>query len=132
MRFTSISALASEATNIIHRRAFYRDAGYTSAGRAVSKKLRRMRDPAAGFFRLDLASGTIGIGGVVAHYFQTETAVDTPRCHDASISAHAVLLDPAGVSSDHRLAVAYCCLPGFRPCLFRACGPRNLMKITQR
>ncbi len=78
MRFTSISALASEATNIIHRRAFYRDAGYTSAGRAVSKKLRRMRDPAAGFFRLDLASGTIGIGGVVVHYFQTETAVDLP------------------------------------------------------
>ena len=27
----------------------------------------------------------------------------SPRCHDASISAHAVLLDPAGVSSDHRL-----------------------------
>jgi len=26
----------------------------------------------------------------------------SPRCHDASISAHAVLLDPAGVSSDHR------------------------------
>src|SRR5207247_6029605 len=27
----------------------------------------------------------------------------SPRCHDASVSAHAVLLDPAGVSSDHRL-----------------------------
>jgi hypothetical protein len=27
----------------------------------------------------------------------------SPRCHDASISAHAVLLDPAGVSGDHRL-----------------------------
>ena len=27
----------------------------------------------------------------------------SPRCHDASISVHAVLLDPAGVSSDHRL-----------------------------
>src|SRR5260221_1214596 len=26
----------------------------------------------------------------------------SPRCHDASISVHAVLLDPAGVSSDHR------------------------------
>ena len=26
-----------------------------------------------------------------------------PRCHDASISDHAVLSDPAGVSSDHRL-----------------------------
>src|SRR3984893_14808783 len=26
----------------------------------------------------------------------------SPRCHDASVSAHAVLLDPAGVSSDHR------------------------------
>ncbi len=25
-----------------------------------------------------------------------------PRCHDASVSVHAVLLDPAGVSSDHR------------------------------
>ena len=28
---------------------------------------------------------------------------ESPRCHDASISAHAVLSDPAGVSSDHRL-----------------------------
>ena len=27
----------------------------------------------------------------------------SPRCHDASISDHAVLSDPAGVSSDHRL-----------------------------
>jgi hypothetical protein len=27
----------------------------------------------------------------------------SPRCHDASISVHAVLLDPAGVSSDLRL-----------------------------
>ena len=27
----------------------------------------------------------------------------SPRCHDASVSVHAVLLDPAGVSSDHRL-----------------------------
>ena len=27
----------------------------------------------------------------------------SPRCHDASISVHAVLLDPAGVSGDHRL-----------------------------
>src|SRR5664280_1450716 len=27
-----------------------------------------------------------------------------PRCHDASISVHAVLSDPAGVSSDHRLS----------------------------
>src|ERR1017187_9453349 len=27
----------------------------------------------------------------------------SPRCHDASISVHAVLSDPAGVSSDHRL-----------------------------
>jgi ketosteroid isomerase-like protein len=27
----------------------------------------------------------------------------SPRCHDASVSAHAVLLDPAGVSNDHRL-----------------------------
>ncbi len=27
----------------------------------------------------------------------------SPRCHDASISARAVLLDPAGVSRDHRL-----------------------------
>src|SRR5215469_14244257 len=26
----------------------------------------------------------------------------SPRCHDASVSVHAVLLDPAGVSSDHR------------------------------
>ena len=26
----------------------------------------------------------------------------SPRCHDASISARAVLLDPAGVSRDHR------------------------------
>src|ERR1017187_7601825 len=27
----------------------------------------------------------------------------SPRCHDASISVHAVLLDPAGVSGDPRL-----------------------------
>src|SRR5215472_5924464 len=27
----------------------------------------------------------------------------SPRCHDASISVRAVLLDPAGVSNDHRL-----------------------------
>jgi hypothetical protein len=27
----------------------------------------------------------------------------SPRCHDASVSVHAVLLDPAGVSGDHRL-----------------------------
>ncbi len=27
----------------------------------------------------------------------------SPRCHDASVSVHAVLLDPAGFSSDHRL-----------------------------
>ena len=27
----------------------------------------------------------------------------SPRCHDASISDHAVLSDPAGVSSAHRL-----------------------------
>src|SRR5260370_15715246 len=27
----------------------------------------------------------------------------SPRCHDASVSVHAVLSDPAGVSSDHRL-----------------------------
>ena len=27
----------------------------------------------------------------------------SPRCHNASVSAHAVLLDPAGVSNDHRL-----------------------------
>ena len=27
----------------------------------------------------------------------------SPRCHDASFSVHAVLSDPAGVSSDHRL-----------------------------
>src|SRR5215472_17848718 len=26
----------------------------------------------------------------------------SPRCHDASVSVHAVLLDPAGVSDDHR------------------------------
>src|ERR1700674_5001390 len=58
VRFTRISALASEATNIIHGRAFYRGAGCTSAVRAVSKKLRRMRDPAPGFFRRDLARGT--------------------------------------------------------------------------
>jgi hypothetical protein len=35
-----------------------------------------------------------------ARYRQTKTAVDLPG--DASISVHAVLLDPAGVSSDHR------------------------------
>src|ERR1700686_4133792 len=58
VRFTRISALASEATNIIHGRAFYRGAGCTSAVRAVSKKLRRMRDPAPGFFRMDLARVT--------------------------------------------------------------------------
>ena len=27
----------------------------------------------------------------------------SPRCHDASVSVHAVLLDPAGFSGDHRL-----------------------------
>src|SRR4029077_16156555 len=27
----------------------------------------------------------------------------SPRCHDASVSVHAVRLDPAGFSSDHRL-----------------------------
>jgi hypothetical protein len=41
----------------------------------------------------------------------------SPRCHDASVSVHAVLLDPAGFSGDHRLlSAAYCCLPDFRPC----------------
>ena len=41
VRFTSISVLTSEATNIIQRRAFYRNAGYTSAVRAVSERPRR-------------------------------------------------------------------------------------------
>src|SRR5215472_9194530 len=41
----------------------------------------------------------------------------SPRCHDASVSVHAVLSDPAGFSGDHRLlSVAYCCLPDIRPC----------------
>ena len=35
--------------------------------------------------------------------FPGQDGSGSPRCHDASISVHAVLLDPAGVSSDLRL-----------------------------
>ena len=38
-----------------------------------------------------------------APYPQTQDGGGSPRCHDASFSVHAVLLDPAGVSDDHRL-----------------------------
>src|SRR5207247_216436 len=40
----------------------------------------------------------------------------SPRSLDASLSARAVLSDPAGVSGTLAVTDAYCCLPRFQPC----------------
>src|SRR6266571_1044880 len=41
--------------------------------------------------------------GILGPLFPGRDGGGSPRCHDASVSVHAVLLDPAGFSDDHRL-----------------------------